>query len=119
MISSADITPGPADRDTIYNKEPEIGALFPEYEIKHVLICEKAPSSHMYFSEITLYYRYFSRCLFRLGKVWTRGGSLSERELQLDKGRGYESRGFDGVMALIPMNRQTIICILLLAMGQR
>lgn len=43
MIASAFIPPGPSDRDTIYNKDPQIGALFSEYGIEHVLICNQVP----------------------------------------------------------------------------
>ncbi|PTU22259.1 hypothetical protein P175DRAFT_0529297 [Aspergillus ochraceoroseus IBT 24754] len=40
-VNSADsayIPPGPWNQDTFYNKDPAIGALFPEYAIKNVLI---------------------------------------------------------------------------------
>lgn len=39
MHRAAYIPPGPWSQDTFYNKDPQIGALFPEYGIEHVLIC--------------------------------------------------------------------------------
>ena len=38
-ILTAYSTPGEWSQDTFYNKDPAIGALFPDYAIKHVLIC--------------------------------------------------------------------------------
>ncbi|KAL3440141.1 hypothetical protein BJX65DRAFT_316954 [Aspergillus insuetus] len=40
-VNSADsayIPPGPWNQDTFYNKDPAIGALFPQYAVEHVLI---------------------------------------------------------------------------------